>query len=140
LTVHFQNLHAGTDEGHADSDVVQDAAHLGLALGQCLFCTTAFDAGAQGRDAERQITRQLLHQPEFTWRDGVGSGGIDQKNAEGLIASVLERHGDAGAITLPGRRFPPGLHLRVGREILNADDLPVADGSSGGTLSPLSVG
>ena len=30
----FEHLHLGTDEGHADSDVVQDVAHLGLALYQ----------------------------------------------------------------------------------------------------------
>ena len=32
--VQFENLHLGADEGHADSDVVQDATHLGFARRQ----------------------------------------------------------------------------------------------------------
>ena len=80
----------------------------------------ALGAGAQHRDAERQIAGQLFEQPDLLRGEGVGLRRIDVQSPEGDRAFVPERKGDPGAKALRQHLGAPGGAERICSVVLNA--------------------
>ena len=81
--------------------------------GDFLLCLFACGPGTQGDDAERQVARQFLKQPNLFRRKSVGLCGINVKTAEGVGMFVLERQGDGGTKTVLQSDLPSRSRLEA---------------------------
>src|SRR5208337_2172129 len=94
----------------------------------------------QGDDAERQVPREFLKQPNLFRCKSVGLCAMNGEAAECVVVFVLERQGDAGTKTALQKALPPRGEPRIRCEILNAAAFSAADGLSGGAAPTVRVG
>ena len=82
---------------------------------------------AQHQDAEGEVGGELLEQADFLGGEGVALAGVDAERAEHAARFILERQGDAGAVTALERLVAPRRDARVELVVLDPDDLAGAD-------------
>src|SRR5579883_1691609 len=93
---------------------------------------------AQGVQAEGQIGCQLLQKLELGTIEGIRTIGVDAKSADAL-ALEEQRQGHGRSIACAFRIIAPGREVGIGVDLAAHLDATLADGTAGGTLTPLIV-